>query len=60
VFEAFAEGEGEARSLPIQTPEKAATFVRNILGRLHEEPEAPIGAEPDAAGPAPAPVVVPP
>jgi len=52
VFEAFAEGEGEARSLPIQEPEKAAVFVRNILGR----------GQPDAAdpppGPSPSPAIV--
>ncbi len=33
VWNAFAEGEGESRTLPIQEPEKADGFVRNILGR---------------------------
>jgi DNA-binding transcriptional ArsR family regulator len=53
IFDAFAEGEGETRSLPIQEPEKAAVFVRNILGRAQEEPPA-------AAEASPTPVVAPP
>jgi DNA-binding transcriptional ArsR family regulator len=51
VFEAFAEGEGESRSLPIQEPARAAVFVRNILGRSE-----PATAAPAADAPAPTPL----
>lgn len=34
VFEAFAEGEGEERQLPIQEPPRADMMIANILGRV--------------------------
>lgn len=33
VFEAFAEGEGEARSIPVNAAQRASALVENIFGR---------------------------
>lgn len=46
VFDAFAEGEGEARRLPSPTPERAREFVRSIV-----EPATPAPARRSAASP---------
>jgi DNA-binding transcriptional ArsR family regulator len=48
VYEAFAEGEGEARHLPQATPARAAEFVRSIL-----EPARVVSTPAEAASPAP-------
>jgi len=49
VYEAFAEGEGEARHLPQATPARAAEFLRSIL-----EPATAISVPAEPASPAPA------
>ena len=46
VYEAFAEGEGEARRLPQATPERAREFVRSILEPVTIPAAAAAPAEP--------------
>lgn len=54
VFEAFAEGDGETRTLRVDEKERRATLVRSILASPRES--APLASPPSgAAGPAPAP-----
>lgn len=44
VFDAFAEGEGEARALRIHEGERASSLVRSILGVVQESAPAPARA----------------
>lgn len=51
VWNAFAEGEGETRTLPVQEPERVDGFVRNILGAV----QAAVAPTPPAPQPASSP-----
>jgi DNA-binding transcriptional ArsR family regulator len=50
VFEALAEGEGEARQIPLQEPARADELVRRIVRPVAGEAEAATGAPAEDAG----------